>query len=69
MKLNSTHKHYTRHTSNKFHLHTVNTSYDQKMLSFAGVRLFSELDPVLKLLGWLSLKKLLKRKILKKYND
>ena len=68
IKLTSVHKHYTRHTSNKFHLPRVNTCYSHKMLSFAGVKLWSELDPNLKGLGWLSFKKDLKRKLQEKYD-
>ena len=44
-KLSFVHKHYTRHTINKFHLPRVNTCYGQKMLSFGGVKLWSKLDP------------------------
>ena len=47
VKLTSVHKYYTRPTSNKFHSPQVNT-YGYKMLSFAGVKLWSELDPDLK---------------------
>ena len=39
VKLSSVHKHYTKHTINKFHLPRVNTRYGHKMLSFAGVKL------------------------------
>ena len=67
-KLSFVHKHYNRHTINKFHLPRVNTCYSQKMLSFAGVKLWSKLDPDLKNLGWLSLKKHFK-KLLQKYDD
>ena len=56
IKLSSVHKHYTRHTSNEFHLLRVNTFYDQKMLSFSRITSFSKLDPDLKSLGWLSFK-------------
>ena len=56
IKLTSIHKHYTRHTSNKFHLPRVNTGYRHKMLSFAGVKLWSKLDLDLKSLGLLSFK-------------
>ena len=68
-KLSFVHKRYTRHTSNKFLLPRVNTCYGHKMLSFAGVKLWSKLDPDLKSLGRLSFKKYLKRKLLKKYDD
>ena len=81
IKLTSVHKHYTRHTSNKFHLPRVNTCYGHKMLSFTGVELWSKLHPdsksllslkkVLKSLNyilWLSFKKHLKRKLLEKYD-
>ena len=40
--------------------------YGHKMLSFAGVKLWSKLDPDLKSLDWLSFKKHLKRKLLQK---
>ena len=69
IKLSSVHKHYTRHTINKFHLPRVNTCYGHKMLSFAGVKLWSKLDLDLKSLGWLSFKKHFKRKLLEKYDD
>ena len=39
IKLSSVHKHYTRHTINKFHLPRVNTCFGHKVLSFAGVKL------------------------------
>ena len=42
IKLSTVHKHYTRHTINKFHLPRVNTCYVYKMLSFAGVKLWSK---------------------------
>ena len=51
------------------HLLQVNTCYGHKMLSFAGVKLWSKLDPDLKSLGWLSFKKHFKRKLLQKYDD
>ena len=71
IKLSSVHKHYTIHkfTINKFHLPQVNTCYGHKMLSFAGVKFWSKLDPNLKSLGWLSFKKYFKRKLLQKYYD
>ena len=69
IKLSSVHKHYTRHTINKFHLSRVNTCYGHKILSFAGVKLWSKLDPCLRSLGWLSFKKHYKRKHLEKYDD
>ena len=65
IKLSSVHKHYTRHTINKFHLPQVNTCYGHKMLSFAGVKLLSKLDPDLKSLGWLSFKKHFKKNLWK----
>ena len=69
IKLTSVHKHYTRNTSNKFHLPQVSTYYGHKMLSFAGAKLWSELHPDLKSLDWLSFKKHLKRRLLEKYDD
>ena len=69
IKLSSIHNHYTRHTINKFHFPQVNTCYGHKMLSFAGVKLWSKLDPDLKSLGWLSFKTHFKRKLLEKYDD
>ena len=69
IKLSFVRKHYTRHTINKFHLLRVNTCYGHKMLSFAGVKLWSKLDPDSKSLGWLSFKKHFKRKLLQKYDD
>ena len=65
IKLSFVDKHYTRHTINKFDLPQVNTCYGHKM-SFAGVKLWSKLDPDLKSLGWLSFKKHFKRKLLQK---
>ena len=56
IKLTSVHKHCTRHTSNEFHLPKVNTFHGQKMLSFAGVKLWSELDSDSKSLDGFSLK-------------
>ena len=67
IKLSSVYKHYTRHTINKYHLPQANTCYGHKMLSFAGVKLWSKLDPDLKSLGWLLFKKHFKRKLLQKY--
>ena len=69
IKLSSAHKHYTRHTINKFHLPRVNNCYGHKMLSFGEVKLWSKLDPDLKSLGWMSFKKHFKRKLLEKYDD
>ena len=46
IKLGSVHKHYTRHSINKFYLPRVNTCYGHKMLSFAGVKLWSKLDSI-----------------------
>ena len=68
-KLTSVHKHYTRHTSNKFHLPRANTCNGHKMLSFAEIKLWFELNPDLKSLDWPSFKKHLKRKIQEKYDD
>ena len=65
IKLNSVHKHYTRYTINKFHLPQVKTCYGHKMLSFAGVKLWSKLDLDLKSLDSLSFKKHFKRKCCK----
>ena len=62
IKLSSVHKHYTRHTINKFHLPQVHTCYDHTMLSFAGVKLWSKLSSDLKSLGWLSFKKTFRKK-------
>ena len=47
----------------------VNTCCGHTMFSFAGVKLWSKLDPDLKSLGWLSFKKHFKRKRLQKYDD
>ena len=69
IKPTSVHKHFTRHTSNKFHLPRVNTCYGHKMLSFAGAKLWSKLDPDLISFGWLSFEKHLKRKLLEKYDN
>ena len=69
IELSCVHKHFTRPTINKFHLPRVNTCYDHKMLPFAGVKLWSKLDPDLKNLGWLPFKKHFKRKLLEKYDD
>ena len=52
IKLSSVHKHYTSHTINKLHLPRLNTCYGHKMLSFAGVKLWSKLDLDLK--SWLA---------------
>ena len=65
IKLTSFHKHFTRHTINKFHLPQVNTCYSHKMLSFAGVKVWSKIDPDLKNLGWLSFKNISTRKLAK----
>ena len=61
IKLTFVHKHYIKHTSNKFHLLRVNTCYGHKMLSFAGVKLWLELDHDLKSLGWFFLNTLKKK--------
>ena len=68
-KLSFVHKHYIKHTINKFHLPRVNTCYGHKTLSFAGVKPRSKLDPDLISLGWLSFKKHFKRKLLQKYDN
>ena len=63
-KISAVHDHYTRQKdSSVYFLPQVNKTFSQNQLSYRGTKFWYELNIELKNLGWIRLKKMLKKNI------
>ena len=65
VKLNEIHSHNTRQTQNAVHFKPrVNKSIGKELLVYRGAKLWENIDKSIKSLGWYSLKKWFKRRLI-----